>query len=142
MANKRRSDGIERNGSKTGADDPSATKREEHLRRSFEKFRREHRPRTPIPQTLRDETLAALRDGMEELTVRRACGISPEQLYWWRKAHHSTEQGSERGRHKAQVLTVVDDVSAIAVQRDSGHQAQNLELRIGRWVVCIQQHEG
>lgn len=142
MANKRQDDRIKRNRSKTLADDPSATKREEHLRRSFERFRREHRPRTPIPQTLRDETLAALRDGMEELTVRRACGISPEQLYWWRKAQHSCEQGSERGRQKAQVLTVVDDVSAIAVQRDSDHRAQNLEFRVGRWVVCIRQHEG
>jgi hypothetical protein len=100
MANKRR-DSIKRNGSETFADDPSATKREEHLRRSFEKFRREHRPRTPIAQALRDEALAALRDGMAELTVRRACGISPEQLYWWRKAQYSTERGSERGRHEA-----------------------------------------
>jgi transposase-like protein len=141
MANKRRRDRIKPNGSKTFADDPSATKREEHLRRRFEEFRREHRPRTPIPQALRAETLATLRDGMAELTVRRACGISPEQLYWWRKAQHWTEQGSERGRHKAQVLTVVDDVSAIAVQRDSDHQAPNLELRIDRWVVCIRQHE-
>jgi len=34
---------------------------------------------------------------------------------------------------------VVDDLSAIAVERASEHQWQNLELRIGQWAISIRQ---
>lgn len=142
MANTRRRDPIGRHANQTDNDGTKASQRVEHLRRSFAKFRRGHPLRTTIPQTLRDEALAAMSGGVPELIVRRACRISPEQLYWWRKAQRSGQQGSESRRPKARVFPVVDNTAAIAFPSVTGQQPPDLEFRVGGWIVCIRQHQG
>jgi hypothetical protein len=117
----------------------------EHLRRSFTKFRRAHRSRTRIPQTLRDEALGALRCGAAEVDVRRACRVTPEQLQWWRRRR--TRWGAtSRGLNEqaVRVFPVVDEeqeeaVASVANEHAAGHGAQQLELRIGGWAISIRQ---
>jgi len=109
------------------------------LRRSFEAFRREHRAGTHIPQALRDQVLAALSSGVPEIEVLRACRISPLQINWWRRGQCSSARGLQLQERRARVFPVVDDLSAIAVERASEHQWQNLELRIGQWAISIRQ---
>jgi hypothetical protein len=139
MANKRRQGRIRRHGDEAGADDTSGKPRLEHLRRSFEAFRREHRAGTHIPQALRDQVLAALSSGTPEIEVLRACRISPLQINWWRRGQCSSARGIELRERRARVFPVVDDESAIAVERASEHRWQDLELRIGQWAISIRQ---
>ena len=81
MANTRRRDPIGRHADQMDNGGAKASQRVEHLRRGFAKFRRAHPPRTTIPKALRDEALSALSGGVPELIVRRACRISPKQVY-------------------------------------------------------------
>jgi hypothetical protein len=137
MANKNGQNRIGQSGGGTDGDDTSAQLRLEHLRRSFEEFRRRHRSGTRIPQTLRDQAMEALRCGTSELQVRRACRISHTQMRWWRQGCHSCAQELELARDKARVFPVVDEVSPIVVERE--HEAHQLQMRIGRWVISIHQ---
>jgi len=109
----------------------------ERLRRRFEAFRREHRLRTPIPQALREQVLAQLSGGTPELMVRRACRISPEQLFWWRKAQSSGAQRSDHEQREVRVFPVVDEVAESTVERDGGSEAQELQLCVGGWAICV-----
>jgi hypothetical protein len=109
----------------------------EHLRRTFAKFRRAHRPRTRIPQELRDEALGALRCGVPELEVRRACRITQEQLERWRQRGHASVWNRDLDEQPVRVFPVVDDVSGMTVERTEDHTAQQLELRVGGWAICI-----
>ena len=139
MANRRRQDRIRRRGDEASAEDTCDKARLEHLRRSFEAFRREYRAGTHIPQALRDQVLAALSSGVPEIEVLRACRISPLQINWWRRGQCSSARGLQLQERRARVFPVVDDLSAIAVERASEHQWQNLELRIGQWAISIRQ---
>ena len=81
-----------RNGQRGSGDcarDVSAQRRVEHLRQSFAKFRRQHRPGTRIPHTLRDAMLAAVESGTTEPEVRRTCGVTAEQLAQWQQRRRS-----------------------------------------------------
>ncbi len=138
MAEKRRRTGKGQQDGGAGAGGAGARRRLEHLRRSFAKFRRVHRPRTRIPQELRDEALGALRCGASEPDVRRACRITLEQLQWWQRCGARPCDPEE---HTALVFPVVDEVSGVAIERTEDHAAQELELRIGGWAICIRQLE-
>jgi hypothetical protein len=139
MTNKKRQDRIIEHGGETYTECTSNELEIEQLRRGFEAFRREHRPGTRIPQVLRDKALAALSGGTPKLKVLRACRISPQQLRWWRQGQSCGAQGLELREHEARIFPVVDDVPAIAVERAGEHQAQELELRIGRWAISLRQ---
>lgn len=137
MASKRRRAGRGRRGSQAGAGGAGVQRRVEHLRRSFEKFRRAHRRRTRIPQELREEALGALRFGTPELEVRRACRVTPEQLERWRQRERSSARARSMDEQAVSVFPVVDDESGVAIERTGDHAAQALELRIGGWCICI-----
>jgi hypothetical protein len=139
MANKERQDRIRQHGGETGADRTSGKLGVEHLRRSFETFRCEHRPGTRIPQTLRGQALAALGSGTPEIEVLRACRITAQQLHWWRQGYRSCAPGLELHKHNARVFPVVDEVSPIAIERVREQEAQQLQMRVGRWVISIHQ---
>lgn len=138
MDNKTRQERVRQSGDQSGVDDTSGKQRLEHLRLSFEAFRREHGPGTHIPRALRKQVLAALASGTAEIEVRRACRISALQLNWWRRGRPSRAPGLEL-QAPARIFPVVDDSSSIQVESFSDHQAQNLELRIGGWAISIRQ---
>jgi hypothetical protein len=137
MTNKKRRDRIRQYGGETDADPTSGKLCIEHLRRGFEAFRREHGPGTRISQMLRDEALAAISGGTPEKEVRRVCRITARQLRWWRQGCRSCGQVLELPQHKARVFPVVDDISPIVVEQE--HEAQQLQMRIGRWAISIRQ---
>ena len=141
MAYERRRGRIEQDGGQAGTGEMSAALRMEHLRRSFAKFRREHRPGTRIPHALRDEAFGALQCGMRELDVRRACRISVVQLEQWRRRQRLGVHACNGDGQKARVFPVVDEVTGTTIERAGDHAAENLELRIGRWAVCVRQVE-
>jgi len=129
------------NEAKTGG--MSARLRLDHLRRTFEKFRRAHRPRTRIPRELREEALEALRRGVSELDVRRACRVTPEQLEWWRRKRrrNGARTIAELDERAVRIFPVVDEeqeaVASEVTEPAAGHTAQHLELRISGWAICI-----
>jgi hypothetical protein len=122
----------------------SARLRLDHLRRTFEKFRRAHRPRTRIPQDLREEALEALRRGVSESDVRRACRVTPEQLEWWRRRRRRRSGArtiAELDERAVRIFPVVDEEqeagASEVTERAAGQATQHLELRIGGWAICI-----
>ncbi len=122
-----------------GTDDESTNLRIERLRRRFTKFRREHRPRTRIPNELRAAALEALQSGEAELDVRLACGVSSIQLDQWRQSRRSRmEKGDFRGQ-EARVFTVLDEMPQRNVERSDGNAEGSLELRFGGWAISIRQ---
>jgi hypothetical protein len=139
MANKNGQNPIGQSGGETDEDDKSAELRLEHLRRSFQEFRRRHRSGTRIPQTLRDQVMEALRCGTSELQVRRACRISYTQMHWWRQGQRVCAQGTQLREQGARVFPVVYDVPAVAAEDTREHEAQQLQMRVGRWVISIGQ---
>jgi hypothetical protein len=139
MANKNGQNRIRQTGGEADADDTGAELRLEHLRRSFEEFRRRHRSGTRIPQTLRDQAMQVLRCGTSELQVRRACRISHTQMHWWRQGQRPCAQGTQLREHEARVFPVVYDVPAVAAEDTREHDAQQLQMRVGRWVISIDQ---
>lgn len=141
MASKRRRSGNGGKGGQTGAGGARAQRRIEHLRRSFAKFRRANRPRARIPQELRDEALAALRCGAPEFDVRRACRVTQQQLECWRQRKRSGARNRDLDEQAVRVFPVVDDEAGVAHERTGDQAAQQLELRIGGWSVCIRQLE-
>jgi|WetSurMetagenome_2_1015567.scaffolds.fasta_scaffold1082026_1 hypothetical protein len=145
MAGDQRQNRPERHGSEAENGDMSAGRRLEHLRRSFTKFRRAHRPQTRIPQALRDEALGALRCGAAEVDVRRACRITTEQLQWWRRRTRWGATSRGLNEQAVRVFPVVDEereaVASVANEHAAGHEAQQLELRMGGWSICIRQDE-
>lgn len=114
---------------------------EEQLKRSFARFRSGHRPRTRIPQALRDAALAALESGVAELRVRRACGISGTQLRWWRLRQGACADGIEQQQHKARIFPVVDDIAYLGAEGAGASTGQSVQLRVGGWEICIRQVE-
>jgi hypothetical protein len=141
MASKRRRTGNGGEGGRAGAGGARARRRIEHLRWSFAKFRRAHRPRTRIPQELRDEALGALRCGASELDVLRACRITQEQLERWRQRERFSARNRDLDEQALRVFPVVDDEAVVAIERTGDQAAQELELRIGGWAICIRQFE-
>jgi transposase-like protein len=113
--------------------------RVESLRQCFARFRRTHKPRTRYPQALRMAVLEALRSGVAELKLRRACGLSAAQLEGWRRGAALESQKRPLVSPPARVYPVVDEIQSDVSDERALHPAgQPVELRIGGWSVCIQ----
>ena len=121
--------------------------RVEHLRRSFVRFRREHPSRTRIPDTLRKAALRAIENGASEADVRRACGVTSDQLAQWRR-HRQEGRGRQRSGGQQSPVVAEPEPRIFSVIDDEGVAGNNaeglpdLELRLGGWSVCIRQVEG
>lgn len=142
MATKRRRERIKRHVGEVVADDTSGERRLEQLKRSYEKFHREHGRGTRIPQELRDAALAAVESGTLEGEVRRACHISRTQLGWWRRSQRASGgkfEPTEQQAKQARVFPVVDEVGGIAVGGAGEQEAHGVQLRVGRWEISIRQ---
>ena len=140
MADKRRRFKIDRHGDKTASIDTNAD-RLENLRRIFTKYRREHRSRARIAQSLRDAALDAIQSGIAERDVCRACQISRWQLGFWRRGQRVSEQGLGLSQKKARIFPVVDDSRETCDEGGEQRAASDLQLRMGRWEICIRQVE-
>lgn len=113
--------------------------RVEGLRRDFGRFRRTHPLRTRIPDALRQAALAALASGTTESDVRRACGVTSEQLARWRRQPRACEPRRSLQRAEPRVFPVVDGSADLLHCREPEEQEQELELRIGGWAICVRQ---
>jgi hypothetical protein len=140
MANKRRRVKIGGHGDEAASSDTNA-ERLENLRRIFTKYRREHRSRARIAQSLRDAALEAIHSGIPERDVRRACRISREQLGFWRRRRRVSEQGLGLPEKKARIFPVVDDSRKTCDEVAEQRAVSDLHLRVGRWEICIRQVE-
>ena len=114
----------------------------EQLRRSFAKFRRVQPLRTRIPDSLRNAALAALQGGTSESAVRRACGVTSDQLAQWRKHQQSRGQMREADVRAARVFPVVDEMAGVELTPSGQPGPQDLELRIGGWAISVRPVEG
>ena len=111
------------------------------LERSFARFRGEHPPRTRISHALRNAALAALRGGTPALDVRRACGVTSDQLAQWQKGQENAAESCDLAEQKTRVFPVIDDVAGVVMTDDGGFVQQALELRMGGWALSIRQIE-
>ena len=140
MANKRRRAKIDGRGDETAISETTA-ERLENLRRIFTKYRREHRSRARIAQSLRDAALDAIQSGIPEPKVRRACRISREQLGFWRRGQRVSEKELDMPEKKARIFPVVDDSRETFDEGGEQRAVSDLQLRVGRWEICIRQVE-
>jgi hypothetical protein len=97
-----------------------------------------------MPDSLRNEALTALRSGTPASEVRRACGVTSDQLAQWRKHQEAGAPVRDLVGPEPRVFSVVDDMDdmvdlGIAPTRRDAHQ--ELELHIGGWAICIRQIE-
>lgn len=104
----------------------------ERLVRRFAEFRRTHRSRARIPQTLREATLAAIQQGAPEQAVMRACGITPLQLDRWRECQGTLMQTTASDETGPLVFPVVDDGAGEAAADE-----ERIQLRVGQWEISI-----
>jgi hypothetical protein len=115
----------------------------ERLRQRFMRFRSEHKPRTRYPQALRAAVLVALRSGVAEPELRRACGLSAEQLAAWRRREAVEARQSAMVRHPAQIFSVVDESHPDVSDKHAVHPGgQDVELCVGGWAVRLRRLEG
>jgi hypothetical protein len=126
-----------RSHSSTVASVAAANPRIEHLRRDFVRFRRTHPLRTRIPDSLRNAALAALQDGAAESEVRRACGVTSDQIAQWDKSQQARAPRASLHQVEPQVFPVVEDASDL--QHGSEAEPQELELRLGSWAISVRQ---
>jgi len=121
--------------------EPSRHARVERLRQSFARFRREHPLRTRIPDGLRNAALTAIENGASEAEVRRACGVTSDQLAQWRNRREGRRRpgGPRPVVAEPRIFPVVDDKAVVS--KIAGG-VQDLELRFGGWSICIRQVEG
>jgi hypothetical protein len=138
MVNKRGRGSTPGHESKGGLVDGGAEQVVERLGRSFAEFRRTHRSRARIPQTLRDATLAAIQQGTPEQEVMRACRITQAQLDRWRECQGARMQTIGPNETGPLVFPVVEDgLCAGRVAGGSEGEAVPLQLRVGRWEISI-----
>ena len=126
---------------RAGGSDAGRSPRVECLRRIFARFRGEHPSRTRIPDSLRNAALAALRSGTSELEVRRACGVTSDQVAQWRKRQEARAQTRDLEGQEPRVFPVVDDMAGIGLTDAGDRVQQGLELRVGGWAISIRQVE-
>ena len=130
---------LSSNGNKCDADGTGEDESRCHiewLQQLFAKFRQESRPHTRIPVALRSAALIALQSGARADEIRRACGLTSEQLAKWQQEPQICGDGVHQPRPPARVFDVVDEPRAVA---RAGKSDQSLELRVGEWVICIRQ---
>ena len=116
--------------------------RVERLRRSFTKFRRAQPLRTRIPDSLRNAALAALQSGTSESAVRRACGVTSDQLAQWRKHQQSRGEMREADVRAARIFPVVEEMDGAELTPSGQPVPRDLELRIGGWAISVRPVEG
>lgn len=93
----------------------------------FTAFRRSHPPRSRYPSELRRAVIDAVDAGIASSEVARACGLSPSQLWSWRKK-------SPASIPPASILTIVDDEAIVpSPQREAEFQFQ-----LAGWCVRVQ----
>lgn len=107
------------------------------LRQGFARFRRAHKPGTRYPEALRAAVLTALRSGAAEPEVKRACGISSQQINAWRRCEMAPEQRNALVRQPARVFSVIDEAPDAQVEPVVPSAGEDMELRLGGWVVQI-----
>jgi hypothetical protein len=128
--------GGRRGGAREGEAGP---KRVERLQRSFARFRREHPSGTRIPDGLRKGALTAMDNGASEAEVRRACGVTSEQLAQWRNRQEGCRGSGGQERPvvaEPRMFPVVDDETVVG---NNAEGLRELELRLGGWSICIRQ---
>lgn len=141
MAPKRKEGRDRQRGDRGGAKDERVETSLEQLKRSFAEFRQENRPRMRIPDALRDAALEAIQGGTAEVEVIRACGISREQLNRWREVKWGYARRGKPKEAKVRVFPVVEDkISGPEHGGRESEEASSLQLRIGRWDICIRQN--
>lgn len=125
-----------------GAWDATSDARVEALRQRFARFRRAHEPRTRYPRNLRAAVLAALRGGVAEPELRRACGLSADQLAAWRRREQIEAQQDAKVTPPPRVFSVVDEFPGSHPDRAVPPVGEDVELFICGWAVRIRRVEG
>jgi len=123
-----------RRGPNVGVDAAPSIKQ---LERRFTKFRRDHPSQTRIPDTLRGAVLAAVRQGATPAELRRCCGLSPNQIEYWKKNEIERQVPVELPVQEPQIFSVVEDEPRPTAKPAEPAREQQLELRLNGWSICI-----
>lgn len=141
MAKKRRAEGAREQRDREESDAGTTGRVLEELRGRFGTFRQENRPRTRIPEFLRDAALSAVERGTPEEEVVRACRISRELLERWREVKRGyPRRVRPKASKKARVFPVIEDsISGRGSWGSEREAASPLQLQIGGWDIRIRQ---
>ena len=101
--------------------------------------------RCRVPRELRESVLWALESGAKASAIRRACGVSAQQLVRWRE--EATENGGDVRVSSQQTAAVVAPPKVLEVvgpaQPQPGedgpdvNQPIEVDLRFGDWQLCL-----
>lgn len=108
----------------------------EQVRLSFEQFRRANKPRTRIPDELRQAAVDTLAQGVSMSALCRTCGLSSQQIADWQP--QPVAAVGQRPSEPARVFEIADDagVAETATASKAGPD-DTLELRLGDWAITI-----
>ena len=109
----------------------------EGLSRRFAEFHSRHPRRTRVPDDLRRDTLAALRQGVTRTQLRRACGVSSKQLAQWQNSHGKISKNATRATQDTRVFSVVGEDAAQRAESLNSEQDHQLELRLDGWTISV-----
>ncbi len=107
------------------------------LERRFARFRRDHPPRTRIPDALRRDALAVLRLGATPSQLRRLCGVTPDQLRYWLGKQDTALAPFTPIVSEAQIFSVVGDLSTEVPEAGHCDGGRDLEIRLGEWSISV-----
>ena len=126
-------------GDDAGAGGSELDPRIEHLRQRFFRFRATHPLRTRIPNRLRTAALEVVRDGATESDVRRACGVTSDQLAQWRTQHPLGAGRTDADEIPSAQVFPVTTSEADEGEIDSGPAVAKecVELRLGGLSISI-----
>jgi hypothetical protein len=123
------------------AGDESRERRLFELGKKYATFRQENRPRTRIPDYLRDSALEEIQRGTPESEVIKACKVSHELLDRWREVKCGHPRRVKAKKPKARVFPVIDEkASGIESPVIGAEESSTLQLRIGGWAITIRQN--
>jgi len=107
-----------------------ASRQLDALVQRFAAFRRQHGRGARVPRDLRDATLSVLEHGAPPRDVYRACGLSWGQVAAWRSRRPELPPAPAEPPD-VRVFTLTEDPP------DPGAHGAELELRLGRWSICV-----
>lgn len=105
------------------------------LGRRFAEFRDKHPGGARIPRELRASVVAAVEQGAKLGELLRVCKLSWSQVHSWQRSDR--QASAEQIGESVRVFSVEDEARGSGGVAAASVQGQELELRLGQWMVSV-----
>jgi hypothetical protein len=80
-----------------------------------------------------------MQQGVTRKQLRRSCGLSSSQLDQWQQDDGDLATQADLATPDARVFSVLGDMPTGDAEPADSNPGQQLELRLGGWVICVRQ---